>query len=82
MKRNASQVARATGAVRGKGFIRMHIEPAGADITPNGGVELLRVECLEPRAKFCELARSKLFNGLFDAFGGGHDGAIASTRDP
>ncbi len=51
MKRNASQVARAPGAVRGKGFVRVRVKPAGADIPLNGGVELLRVEDLEPGAK-------------------------------
>jgi hypothetical protein len=45
---NASQLARAPGAVRGKGFIRMRIKHAGAGVPRNGGVELLRVEDLEP----------------------------------
>jgi hypothetical protein len=70
--RNASHVARATGAVRGKSFFRMRIKLTGARVPLNGGVELLRVEGLEPRAKPRQLARGKLFEGFFDLFGRGH----------
>jgi hypothetical protein len=40
------QVARAPGAVRGKGFFRIRIELAGRCVPFSGGVELRRVECL------------------------------------
>ena len=69
----ASQLARASGPVRGKSFIRMCIELAGPGVALDRGVELLRVEGLEPRAKPCELARGKLFDGFFDVFGGGDE---------
>ena len=80
VKRNASQVARASGAVRGEGFVRVRIKLAGADIPLDRSVELLRVEGLEPDAKPCELARGELFNGFLDFFGGGHVGDIAFAR--
>jgi hypothetical protein len=64
----------------GKSFVRERIKLAGADIPGNGGVKLLRVECFKPRAKACQLARGKLFDGLFDVFGGGHAGDIAFAR--
>src|SRR5260370_25340818 len=79
-KRNASQLARAPGAVRGKGFIRMRIELAGAGVPLNGGVELLRVEDLEPGAKPRQLARGDLLNGFLDVLRGGHVGDIALAR--
>jgi hypothetical protein len=63
--------------VRGKGFIRVRIKLAGAGVALNGGVELLRVEDLEPGAKPPELARGELFNGFLDVFGGGHVRDIA-----
>ena len=81
MKRNASQVERAPGAVRGKGFIRMRVKLAGADIPLNGGVESLCVKHLEPGAKPRKLARGKLFDGFLDVFGGGHVRDIAFARD-
>ena len=80
MKRNASQLARAPGTVRGKSFIRVRIKLASSGVPLNGRVELLRVEDLEPRAKPRELARSKLFDGFLDVFGGGHVGDIALAR--
>jgi hypothetical protein len=80
VKRNVSQVARAPGAVRGKGFIRVRIKLAGSGVPLNGGVELLRVESLEPGAKPRELARGELFNGFLDVFGGGHVPDIAFAR--
>ena len=66
--------------MRGTGFLRVSIKPAGADIPLNGGVELLRVEDLEPGAKPPELARGELFNGFLDVFGGGHVDDIAFAR--
>ena len=80
MKRNASQVARAPGAVRGKGFICERVKLAGADIPLDGRVELLRVEDLEPGTKPRELARGELLNGFLDVFGSGHVGDIAFAR--
>jgi hypothetical protein len=62
--------------LRGKGFVRVRVKSAGADIPLNGGVELLRVERFEPRAKPRKLARGKLFDGFFDVFGGCHFGNI------
>src|ERR1700692_1536292 len=79
-KQNASQVARAPGAVRGKSFFRMRIELAGTGVTLDGGVEPLSVEGLEPRAKPRQLARGKLFDGLFDVFCVGHVRDIAFAR--
>ena len=61
-KRNASHVARAPGAVRGKRFFCMRIEFAGARIPLNGSVELFGVEGLEPCAKSRQFARGKLFD--------------------
>ena len=58
--------------MRGKGLIRVRIKLAGVDVPLNGGVELRRVESLEPHAKPRELARGKLFNGFLDVFGSGH----------
>jgi hypothetical protein len=81
VKRNASQVARAPGTVRGKGFFRVRIKLASADIPLNGGVELLSVEYLEPRTKPRKLARGKLFDRFFNVFGGGHVRDIAFARD-
>jgi hypothetical protein len=75
-RNDTSQVARAPGAMGGKSFVRERIKLAGADIPRNGGVKLLRVECFKPRAKPCQLARGKLFDG----FGGGHVGDIAFAR--
>lgn len=80
MKRNASQLGRAPGAVRGKRFFRMRIELAGARVPLNGGVELRRIKGLESRAKPRPLARDKLFDGFFDVFGGGHVRDIAFAR--
>jgi hypothetical protein len=82
VKRNASQVARAPGAVRGKSFVRMPIKLAGTDIPLDGGVELLRIEYLKPRTKPRKLARGELFNGFLDVFGGGHRQHIAFMREP
>jgi hypothetical protein len=73
VKRNASQLAGAPGAVRGESFFRMRIKLAGPRVPLNGGVELRRIEGLEPRAKSRQLARGKLFDGFFDVFGGGHN---------
>ena len=79
--RNASQVARAPGAMGGKSFVRERIKLAGADIPLNRGVELLRVEGLEPGTKPRELARGELFNGFLDVFGSGHVEDIAFARE-
>lgn len=76
VKRNASQVVRAPGAVRGESFFRMGIKLACADVPLNRGVEL-RVKGIEPGTKACQLARGKLLDGLLDVFGGGHVGNIA-----
>jgi hypothetical protein len=57
VKRNASQLARTSGAVGGKCFFSMRIKLAGADILLDCGIELLSVEGLEPRAKPSQLAR-------------------------
>jgi hypothetical protein len=81
MKRNASQVARAPGAVRGKGLIRGRIKLAGTDVPLNCRVELRRVEGLEPGAKPRELARGELFNGFLDVFGSGYINCIAFGRE-
>src|SRR3984893_1721574 len=77
VKRNASQLARTPGAVRGQGFIRMRIKLAGLGVALDRGVKLPRIEFLEPRAKPRQLARGKLFDGFLDVFCGGHAGDIA-----
>ena len=56
----------------GKSLLRVRVKFAGSSVALDGGVELLRLEDLEPRAKPSQLARCKLFDGLFDFFGGGH----------
>jgi hypothetical protein len=63
--------------VLSKGLIRMRVKFAGADVSRNGSVELLRVESLEPRAKPLQLARVELFNGGYDIFDCGHVETIA-----
>ena len=68
--------------MRGKGLIRVRIKLAGVDVPLNGGVELHRVESLEPGAKPRKLARGKLFNGFLDVFGSGHINHIAFGREP
>ena len=67
--------------MRGKSFIRMCVKLAGLGVALNGGVELCRVEFLEPRAKPRQFARRKLFDGFFDVFGGGHVRNIAFVRE-
>jgi hypothetical protein len=80
VRRNASQLPGAPGAVRGESLFRKRIKPAGARIPFNGSVEPLRVEGLKPRAKPRQLARGKLFDGFLDVFGGGHGSDIALGR--
>ncbi|MGA7809397.1 hypothetical protein [Bradyrhizobium sp.] len=48
MKRSASQLARASGAVLGNGFIRVRVQLAGLSVSFDRSIELLRVERLEP----------------------------------
>ena len=79
--RNASQLARAPRAMRGEGFVRMRVKLAGIGVPLDGGVELLRVECLKPRAKPRQLARGQLFDGFLDVFGGGHKSYITFARE-
>jgi len=79
--RNASQWARAPGAVRGNGFVRKRIKLAGVCAPLDCGVELLRVENLVPGTKPRQLGRGKLRNGFFDVFGSRHPGGIALARD-
>jgi hypothetical protein len=50
--------------VLGNGFTGMRIQLAGLRVTPDRGIELLRVESLEPGAKPRQLARGKLLDGL------------------
>jgi hypothetical protein len=77
VKRNASQLAGAPGAVRRESFFRMRIKLAGVLVPLNGGIELRGIKGLEPCAKPRQLARGKLFDGFFDVFGGGHVRDIA-----
>jgi hypothetical protein len=63
--------------VRGKRFFRMGVKLTGSGISLNGGVELSRLECLEPSAKPRELARGELFNRFLDVLRGGHVADIA-----
>src|SRR5258705_3056096 len=74
---NASQLARAPGAVRSKGFIREGIKLASLGVALDRSVELLRIERLEPRAKPRQLVRVKLFDGFLDVFGSDHADDIA-----
>ena len=71
----------APGAMRGKGFIGVRIELAGARIALDRGVKLLRIERLEPRAKSRQLARVEPFDSFFNVFGGGHGPHIALPRE-
>jgi hypothetical protein len=82
VKRNASQVARAPGAMRGESFFRMGAKLAGADVPLNRGVELRSVEGLEPGTKARQLARRKLFDGFLDIFGRGHVEYMALRLEP
>ena len=81
VKRNVSQVARTSSAVRGKSLIRERIELTGEDIPFDCGIELFCVERLEPRTKPRQLGWSELFDGLFKVFGGCHVESIASPGD-
>jgi len=49
--------------MRGEGFIGQFIKLARSSIPFNGGIELLRIESLEPRAESREFARGELFDG-------------------
>ena len=49
----------------GKGLFRVRVKLAGADVPLDGGIKLLRVECLEPGAKPRQLVGCKLFDGGF-----------------
>jgi hypothetical protein len=80
LKRNASQIARLPGAVRGESLFGLRIKLAAARVPLNGSIELRRVEGLEPRTKPREFARRKLLDGFLDVFGGGHDRDIAFRR--
>jgi hypothetical protein len=62
---------------RGKRFVRYRIKLAGVGIPFNGGIELLGVEGLEPRAKPRKLPWGKLFDSFLDVFGGRHVGFMA-----
>jgi hypothetical protein len=75
---NASQLARAPGAVRSKGFIRERIKLDSLGVALDRRVKLLRIERFEPHAKPRQLARGKLFDGFLDVFGRGHDENIGS----
>jgi hypothetical protein len=66
--------------MRGESFLSMHVEPAGADVSLNRGIQLFGVESLEPRAKPRKLAWGELFNGFFDVFDGGHFEDVAFVR--
>ena len=65
----------------GKRFFGKGIKFAGTRVPLDRGVELRRIESLEPRTKPRQLARGELFDGFLDVFGGGHLGDIASTRN-
>jgi hypothetical protein len=80
-KRNASQLARAPGAVCSKSLVGERIKLAGPRVALDRGVKLLRVKCFEPRAKPRQLLRRELFDGLLDVFGGGHGEDIAVLRE-
>jgi len=58
--------------VRGKSLVGERIELASPRVTLDRGIELLRVERVEPGAKPRQLLRGKLFDGFLDVFGGGH----------
>jgi len=67
--------------VRGKRFVRERIELAGARVPFNGGVELRRIESLEPCTEPCQFARREPFDGSLDVFGSCHVANIALARD-
>jgi len=66
--------------MRGKGLFGMRVKLARTGVTFDDGVELPCVEGLKPRAKPRQLARRKLFDGLFNIFGSGHDRDVALAR--
>ena len=81
VKRSASQVARATGAMSSKGLVRVRVKLAGARVTLDGGVELLGIKGFEPGTKAGQLARRELLNGFLDILGGRHGQNISFTQE-
>jgi len=63
--------------VRRKSLVSVRVKLARLRVALDRGIELLRVESLEPGAKPRELSRGELFNGLLDVFSGGHVQDIA-----
>jgi hypothetical protein len=64
----------------GKGFFGQLVELAGTRISFDGSIELGGVETFEPGTKARQLVRAKLFNGLFDIFGGSHPSNISPAN--
>lgn len=81
VRRNASQFTRAAGAVRRKSLVSVRVKLARLRVALDRGIELLRVESLEPGAKPRQLLRGELFNCLLDVFGGGHVQHIALIEE-
>jgi|GEM_PF-2262926 len=77
--RNASQIARASGAVGGERF-GVSIKLADAGVLLDRRIELLCIEGLKPNAQPCKLAERKPLDRLFDVFCGGHVLNIAAMR--
>ena len=67
--------------MRRKGLIGECVELACLRVALDRGIELSRVESLEPGAKPRELSRGELFNGLLDVLGGGHAQDIALVEE-
>ena len=65
----------------GESLVCMRIELAGVDLPFDSGIKLRCIESLEPGAKPSQLAGGKLFDGLFNIFGGGHVGDIALASE-
>ena len=78
--RSASQVARATGAVSGKGLFRVRVKFAGARVALDGGVELPGIKGLTRRESAPAL-QGELLNGLLDILGGRHGQNIAFRQE-
>jgi len=53
------------------------IKSASLHVAFDRGVELTRVEFIEPRAESRQLPRGKLFDGLLKVFGSSHEDNIA-----
>jgi hypothetical protein len=64
----------------GKGLFGQLVELADTRIAFDSSIELGGVETFEPGTKARQLLRGKLFNSLFDIFGGGHPANVSPAN--